>query len=187
MDTIIESFGINPIIAAIRQYSDLEYAINSPISVIFLLYGDIFNIKELVDTIKKQDKKVFIHIDFIEGIGKDVKAIEYIIQEIKPNGIISTKSSHIRYAREQGAYTIQRFFIIDSQSYNTAIKTVKSVKPHMIEILPGIMPTILKKMNSDISLPIIAGGLIKNKQDIMDILNAGAIAASTAKKELWQL
>lgn len=99
----------------------------------------------LINTTKDAGKNVFIHIDFLEGIGKDHKAIDYIIEVIKPNGIIGTNSNHIKYAKEKGIFTIQRFFLIDSLSYQTTIKTAQSIHPDMIEIMPGVMPGIIER------------------------------------------
>lgn len=130
---------------------------------------------------------MLIHIDFLEGIGKDQKSVEYIAEIIKPDGIITTKNQHIRFAKSIGLFTIQRFFLFDSQSINTAIKTAQVTQPDMIEMLPGIMPSVLKRFISQLCVPIIAGGLIDNKSEIIEILNAGAIGASVGKKELWSI
>ncbi|SHK30127.1 glycerol uptake operon antiterminator [Anaerobranca californiensis DSM 14826] len=184
---IIERLEDNPIIAAVQNVDDLELAISSPVTTIFLLCADIFNVNLLVKKIKDANKSVLIHIDFLEGIGKDAKAIDYIIQVIQPHGIISTRSSHIKLAKERGIFTIQRFFLIDNKSYEMTIKSLKSLQPDMIEIMPGVMPNIINRISNEISTPIIAGGLIKTKQDIMDILKAGALGASTGNKELWFL
>lgn len=184
---IIERIEENPIIAAVRDEKDLDAAIDSQVTTIFLLHADIFNIQRLVDRIRENGKSALIHIDFLEGIGRDNKAVDYIAEVIRPDGIISTKSSHIKYAREKGIFTIQRFFIVDSLSYDTTIKTVMSVQPDMIEIMPGIMPSVLRRISRKLSLPVIAGGLIESKQDIMEIVKAGALGASTGKKDLWSL
>ncbi|MBZ4645937.1 MAG: glycerol uptake operon antiterminator [Petroclostridium sp.] len=184
---IIEKIEENPIIAAIRKEEDVDIAVTSQVTTVFLLHADIFNIKSLVDRVKNGNKSVFIHIDFLEGIGRDYKAIDYISKVIGPDGIISTKSSSIKYAQEKGIFTIQRFFLIDSLSYETTIKTVQSIQPDMIEIMPGVMPGIIKRINCQLSCPVIAGGLIDSKEDIIEILKAGALGASTGKKELWIL
>lgn len=186
-ERIIDRVELNPVIAAVQNEEDLEIAIKSQVTTIFLLCADIFNAKSLVDKIKKADKSALIHIDFLEGIGKDSKAIDYIIQVIQPDGVISTKSSHIKIAKKKGMFTIQRFFLIDSKSYDMTIRSVKSIQPDMIEIMPGVMPSIMNRITNQLSTPVIAGGLISSKQDIIDVLKAGAIAASTGKKELWEL
>ncbi|WP_176762018.1 glycerol-3-phosphate responsive antiterminator [Natronincola ferrireducens] len=184
---IMERIENNPIIAAVQNESDIDHAIASDVTTIFLLSADIFNAKILVDKIKEVNKSVLIHIDFLEGIGKDAKAIDYIIQVIQPDGVISTKSSHIKLAKEKGMFTIQRFFLIDNKSYDMTIKSVKSIQPDMIEIMPGVMPRVISRITEEISTPVIAGGLISSKQDIMEILKAGALGTSTGKKELWAL
>lgn len=186
-ETLINNVELNPIIAAVQSGKDLDIAIKSRVSTIFLLCADIFNAKSLVHRIKKANKNVLIHIDFLEGIGKDAKAIDYIIKVIQPDGIISTKSSHIKIAKAKGAFTIQRFFLIDNKSYEMTIKSVESIKPDMIEIMPGVMPRIIYRMTRQLSIPVISGGLISSKQDIMEALNAGALGTSTSKKDLWEL
>ncbi|WP_352419770.1 glycerol-3-phosphate responsive antiterminator [Proteiniborus sp.] len=154
---------------------------------LYFYFVDIFNAKSLVDKIKNAGKNALIHIDFLEGIGRDAKAIDYIIHVIQPDGIISTKSSHIKIARAKGCFTIQRFFLIDSKSYEMTIKSVKSIQPDMIEIMPGVMPGVIERITRQLSIPVIAGGLISSKQDIMEVLKAGALGASTGKKNLWEL
>lgn len=186
-ESIINRIELNPVIAAVQSEKDLEVAIKSQVSTIFLLCADIFNAKLLVDKIKNVGKNALIHIDFLEGIGKDAKAIDYITQVIQPDGIISTKSGHIKIAREKRTFTIQRFFLIDNKSYEMTIKSIKSIKPDMIEIMPGVMPNVISRITKQLSIPVIAGGLISSKHDIMEVLKAGAIGASTSKKELWEL
>lgn len=184
---IVERLESNPIIAAVQNEGDLESAINSQVTTIFLLCADIFNARELVDKIKSANKSALIHIDFLEGIGKDSKAIDYIIKVIKPDGVISTKGSHIKLAKDKGMFTIQRFFLIDNKSYEMTIKSVKSIHPDLIEIMPGVMPGVIQRITQQLSTPVIAGGLISCKNDIIQILKAGALGASTGNRELWEL
>lgn len=184
---IIRQLEKNPIIAAVRDEKDVEEAIFSPVSTIFLLHADIFNIKNMVDRIKNSGKCVMIHIDFLEGIGKDNRAIDYICEVIHPDGIITTKNNHIRYAMEKEMFAIQRAFMIDSMSYENSVKIAQSIKPHMVEVMPGIIPNIIKRISRQLSMPVIAGGLIETKDNIIEILNSGALAVSTGMKNLWQL
>ena len=187
MNNIIDKIEQNPIIAAIRKEQDIEAVLDTPVTTVFLLQADIFNIDALVRKVQQHGKSVFIHVDFLQGIDKDYKSIEYIVQKIKPNGIISTKSNYIQHAKQQGIFTVQRFFMVDSLSYKTTVRTVQSVKPDMIEIMPGVIPTIINRMQKEVTTPIIGGGLVINKEDIIEILKAGAVGVSTGKKELWVL
>lgn len=187
MNKIIEAIRDNPIIAAVRKPEDLSTVLASNVSTVFLLGGDIFNIKDLVQRTIDSGKCVLIHIDLLEGIGKDHKAIDYIREIIMPDGIITTKSPHVKYAKEKNMFVIQRFFLVDSQSYETAIKAAQTYEPDMIEIMPGIMPDIVKRITSQLTLPVIAGGLIDSKDHIIKLLQAGAMGISTGKNELWGL
>ena len=187
MNRIIRRIEENPIIAAIRRETDVDAAVKSQVAAVFLLHADIFNIRPLVDSIKSYGKSVFIHVDFLEGLGRDRRAVDYIAQVIKPDGIISTGSSQIKYAREVGLFTVQRFFLVDSLSYETTIKAIQGTQPDMIEVMPAVMPGVIKRICSQVSTPVIAGGLIDTKEDIVEILRAGAVGASTGKKELWVL
>lgn len=187
MNKVLSSIEQNPVIAAIRLEEDVEAAIKAQISAVFLLHCNIFNIQRLVDKVKQSGKIVFVHMDLLEGLGKDQKAVEYIAQVVRPDGIISTKTPHIKHAKEAGLFTIQRFFLLDSQSFDQTIKTAKSSKPDMLEIMPAVMPAVIKKVCGLLELPIIAGGLIESKEDIIEILKAGALGASTGRKELWSL
>ncbi|NMB97328.1 MAG: glycerol-3-phosphate responsive antiterminator [Clostridiaceae bacterium] len=182
---IINSIEENPIIAAIRNDNDIEDAIKSEVSSVFLLRADIFSINNYVNRIKDSGKHVFIHFEFLDGLGRDNRAIDYISEVIKPDGILTTRTNHIKYAEERGLFAIQRFFLVDSQSYETAIKSLQTIKPDMIEIMPAVMPGVIRRFKQEISLPVIAGGLIDSKEDIIDILKAGALGVSTGKKELW--
>jgi len=184
---LIEQIEENPIIAAIRHEADLEIAIDSSVSTIFLLHADIFNINSLVEKVKTAGKNVFLHMDFLEGIGRDKKALEYIVRNVNPDGIISTRTSHIKYAKQQGIYSIQRFFMVDSLSYETTIRTVKSFEPDMIEVMPAVIPEVISRLCGQVHVPVIGGGLVTTKKDIIDVLKCGAIGVSTGKKELWNL
>ena len=184
---MLERLQDNPIIAAVRSDEGMKAALDSETTTIFLLNSDIFNLKDLVDEVKERGKSAFIHIDFAEGLGSDNKAVDYIAKVIQPDGIISTRGNLIRRAREQGLFAIQRFFLIDSQSYHTTIRQIQAVKPDMIEILPGVMPGVIGRICKEVSMPVIAGGMIDSKQDIIESLKAGAMGVSVGKIDLWNL
>lgn len=175
---------LSPIIAAVRTKEDFISAANSPVGIIFLLNSNILTLKELVDYAHSKDKKLFIHIDFADGIGKDKFGLKFITQ-MGVDGIISTRVNIVKLARECGLATVQRFFIVDSHSVDTAVESIKSSKPDMIEIMPGILPRTISNFKNKVKMPVIAGGLIETKSDIIDAIKAGASAISTAKQELW--
>ncbi|WP_243108578.1 glycerol-3-phosphate responsive antiterminator [Clostridium rectalis] len=177
----------NPVIAALRNDKDLENVIKSKALITFVLYGNLMNIGKICEKLKAANKIIFVHLDMIEGLKGDAAGIEYIKKFASPDGIITTKSSNIKYAKQLGLATIQRIFIIDSLSLKTGIKNIHETGPSAVEVMPGIASKIIHSIEKEINIPIIAGGLIKTKKDVIDSLSVGALAISTTSEKLWNL
>lgn len=177
----------NPIIAAVNNLENLDIALNSPCEIIFILTGNIFNLKEISHRVRAKNKGLYIHIDSVDGFSKDTWGLEYIIKNIYPDGIITEKDNLIKLSKGMGVFTIQRLFIMNSNSLDHAIDSIKKTRPNAIEILPGIMPKIIKKIITDTKMPVISSGLISDKDDLNSILNAGSIAISSSKKNIWHI
>lgn len=177
----------SPIIAAVNDPAKLDPALASPCEIIFLLVGSIFNLKETVDKCKAHEKCILVHFDLMEGFSKDAIALKYMHENIQPDGIITTKSNLIKIAREFNIFAIQRLFILDSLALDSGIKSIHSTKPDAIEILPGVMPKVIRTIHHETRIPVIAGGLIADKEDVINVLKAGAFGVSTSKKEIWEM
>ena len=176
-----------PIIASVKNMEGLEKCLTSDIQVVFVLFGDICNIAAIVKKIKDAGKIAMIHLDLINGIsGKEV-ALDFIKQHTEADGIITTKNTLIKYAKQLGLYTVLRYFVMDSMALSNIEKQVGSVQPDVIEILPGIMPGIIKKVNKISKVPVIAGGLIASREDVMTALDSGAISISATGYDIWFL
>ncbi|MCC3355523.1 glycerol-3-phosphate responsive antiterminator [Bacillus sp. REN16] len=173
------------VIASVKEEADVEKAINSKANIVFLLTGNLINVNDYLKRLQKADKQVFIHIDFIDGLSNTKSAIKYIAHTWKPTGIITTKSALVKYAKEEKLMAIQRIFLIDGAAISKGIEMSLSCKPDAIEVLPGLMPTIIDQLTKKVRLPIIAGGLIASKEDILQGLEAGALAISSGNPGLW--
>ena len=90
-------------------------------------------------------------------------------------------------AKERGLLTVQRFFLLDSQSVTMAAETAASVRPDMVEVMPGICPRVIRRLSSAEGrrLPVIAGGMIREKEDVMALLKAGVTSVSSTNPEIW--
>lgn len=177
----------NPIIAAIRNENDLDKVITSSVLIVFVLYGSVINLNIICERLKKAGKVVFVHVDLIEGLKGDHAGLLFIKQCGEPYGIITTRATNIKNGKKIGFCVIQRIFVLDSLSLETGIKNIQSVLPDAVEVLPGIASKIIKSIGNEVRVPIIAGGLIQTKKDIMELIGAGAMAISTTKQELWTL
>ncbi len=185
----INKIEMNPIIAAVKDDDGLEKALTEDVEIIFVLYGDICTIPEIVRKIKKADKVAMVHVDLITGLNnsKDV-CLDFIKNNTEADGIITTKSNLIAHARELELNTVLRYFILDSLALQNIEKQAKSsgIKPDIIEFLPGIvLPKMIRRINKVSRVPIIAGGLIADKEDVMNALDAGALAISTTNETVW--
>lgn len=174
----------NPIIAAV-QNNMLAQAFASPVEIIFNLKISIFEIGDCIKNAHSVGKKIFIHIDLADGIGKDKTGIEYLAS-LGVDGIISTRPQLIRYANDAGLATVQRFFALDSKGVESIGEMLSATNPDLIEIMPGIASKVIERFVGS-GIPIIAGGLIETKSEITTALNSGAFAVSTGKKELWYI
>lgn len=174
----------DPVIAAVRSDEEYRTAVRSAVSAVFMLKADVLTLPELMQ--QKCGKKIYVHIDMADGIGKDRRGVEFVAKS-GAAGIISTKNHTICMARELGLGTVQRFFIIDSGSVVSALDSVRMSRPDYAELMPGVITKAIKSFVEKAGIPIIAGGLIESKQDVMSALSSGAEGVSTGCKALWNL
>ena len=167
----------NPIIAAIKNMDDLELCCSiEEIRVVFVLFGDICTIRTIVKRLKDAGKIVIVHVDLIVGLSSKEIVVDFIKMSTEADGIISTKVPLIRRGNE-----------LDFMAYENLRQQQHQVKPDYIEVLPGIMPQVISKMCKVSKAPIIAGGLISEKESVMSALSAGAMAVSSTNHEVWKL
>ncbi|MDD3222683.1 MAG: glycerol-3-phosphate responsive antiterminator [Clostridia bacterium] len=183
IDVLVDS----PVIAAIKDGQGLEECLKTDCQVIFVLYGNVCNIGEIVKTIKDGHKMAIVHMDLITGLSSKEVSVDFIKQSTHADGIISTKPMMVKRAKELGLLAIQRFFMIDSIALQNAKRQIEIYHPDCVEIMPGVMPKILKEIRDFVNVPVIAGGLITDKKDVMSALSSGADAISTTNRALWSI
>ena len=177
MDAIQET----PVIAAVKDDDGLQNALqNENIRVVFILYGDICNISTLVQRIHAAGKFAIVHVDLIAGLASKEVAVDFIRSQTEADGIISTRQSFI------GLAAILRVFLLDSISLESLGKMPANL-PDCLDILPGTMPKILRRVCADAKVPVLTGGLIADKEDVMAALDAGATAISTTNQAVWNM
>ena len=182
----LQLFELNPVIAAVKDEQQLEKAINSNCDIIFFLFGNVCNIGELVSRAKSAGKLAFVHLDLTQGLsGKEIAA-DFVKQFTEADGVISTRPALIKYAKNLGLITVFRFFLVDSLSLSGLKKQIDSCGADFVDIMPGVMPKVIKKVCEITSVPVITGGLIADKEDVISALSAGAQCISTTCEKLWR-
>ncbi|RIU94530.1 glycerol-3-phosphate responsive antiterminator [Oceanobacillus picturae] len=173
------------ILPAIRKMKDFDFALETSYENIVFLETRLAQLKSLVEYTKRANKKALVHFDLIQGLRADDYAMEFLLREIKPDGILSTRANVISMAKKNNLLAIQRVFLLDSLALEHNIKLINRTKPDCIEVLPGLIPEMIKYIQEQTNIPVIAGGLIKTKEEVDKALAAGAIAVSTSNKSLW--
>ena len=182
-----EAIENTPIIPAVKDEESLEVCLKSDSSVIFILFGDICSIADIVERIKEKGKLAMVHMDLIAGLGSKEVSVDYIKKRTRTDGIITTKPILVKRAKELGLAAVLRFFIIDSMALANLSRQTREARPDCIEVLPGVMPKVIRKITKENKIPLIAGGLISDKEDVCNALDAGAVAVSSTNTKIWFL
>jgi len=157
-------------------------------NTVFLLSSDLVNLGNHVKKIKKQGYKVFLDIDFCEGLGNGEYSFRYsTLQGV--DGIITVKPKMIEIANGYGVPNVLRSFALDSNSLLRIHEMISNINPMFLEILPGsAFPKVYNYLNTNglKTDNMIAAGLIETKKEANDLFKCGAKAISTSKTKLWQ-
>ena len=185
----VEAIEAAPIVAAVKDDSGLEMCLTSDVDAVFILYGDICTISDIVAKVKDSGKIAMVHMDLINGLSPRDISTDFIRKYTRADGIITTKSNLITHAKEIGLATVLRHFVLDSMALINIERQShagRESQPDMIEILPGIIiPKMIRKICSMSRVPVICGGLIQDKEDVMHALASGAAAISTTSSDVW--
>ncbi len=185
MKRALEAFEANPILAAVKDEAQLETALGTDCGIIFLLFGSLCSICSLVERVKAAGKMAFVHLDLTQGLAAKEVAADFVRDFAHADGIISTRPQLVRHARSIGLVTVLRVFLVDSISLDSLKKQIDACEPDLIEIMPGVMPKVVRRVCRTAGVPVITGGLISEKEDAMAALQAGALCISTTCEKLW--
>nr|WP_127587794.1 glycerol-3-phosphate responsive antiterminator [Paenibacillus koleovorans] len=173
------------VLPAVRKVKDLEKLLNSNFTYIVLLDSHVGQLKPLVDLARSRGKKLLLHVDLVEGLKNDEYAAEFLCQSIRPAGLISTRAGVIAKAKQNGLLAIQRLFLLDTGALEKSYTLFERTQPDFIEVLPGIIPSLISEVRERTGIPVFAGGLIRTADEVRQALQAGATAVTTSHKELW--
>ncbi len=178
----------NPVIAAVKDHEGLKLCCErEDIKVVFVLFGDICSIGGIVKSIKNAGKIAMVHVDLITGLSSKEVAVDFLKEFTHTDGVISTRPAIIKRAGKLSMQTILRVFAIDSMAFENIERQLEGARPDAIEILPGLMPKVIRKVCKMVRIPVIAGGLISEKEDVVSALEAGALAVSTTNPGVWEM
>lgn len=184
-DAFMETTNKCPVIPALKNDEWLKACETSESELAYIIYGTICNIAEIVDSVKRMGKAAIVHLDLVEGLASKEVSVDFIRRFTRADGIISTKASLIKRGNELGIFTIQRFFMNDALTYANIVKYIRNSNPDVVELLPAGMTKVIRYLLGETEKPVIASGLILDKQDAVQALSAGARAVTTTNREVW--
>lgn len=179
-------FSENQIIPAARTIKQFDEVVKSDFDYIVLLEVHLSHLKALKQEADRHGKKLIIHADLIHGLKTDNFAADFLCNDIRPTGIISTRSNMILKAKSRGILAIQRVFLIDTIALEKSYSLLKQSAPDFIELLPGVIPDMIDEVYKQTGIPVITGGLIRTKEQMDAAFAAGAVAITTSNKTLWK-
>jgi hypothetical protein len=109
-EAFIELVEANPVVAAIKDDDGLKRCLESDIDVVFVLYGDVISIRDIVHRLKKGNKTVLVHVDLISGLAPKEVSVDFIRKYTEADGIITTRRNLTEYAKSLGMNTVLRYF-----------------------------------------------------------------------------
>jgi glycerol uptake operon antiterminator len=173
------------IIPAIPNHQALKKFIESKYTYGILMGFQLAQLKLLIDTCHKANKKVLVHSELIRGLSHDEYGAIFLIQELKVDGLISSKPKVIELCKKRNVIGIFRFFLKDSISLEQSLMITKKIEPVYLEVLPATGTNLIKYIKEQVHAEILMGGLIQDKSQIQNCISSGAIAVTISNTNLW--
>lgn len=177
----------DPVVASVKDDAGLRRVLRSDREVVFLLYGDLLALPGLVARLKDAGKTVLVDVDLVDGLSAHDAVAAWVRRATRADGVLSSKAGVLRAASSQGLLTVHRLFLIDSFSYRSAPKQLAASRADVAEVLPGCIPRVIEWLRADVDLPLIAGGLVCDKRDVLAALAAGAVAVASSDPAVWAM
>lgn len=175
----------HPVMPAILDSSTVGHFTASSAIACILAQFDLTDLESTLERIHTtSDQLVIVNIDSIIGLAQDRGGVDYLAK-IGADGVVTTRGSLISRGAEAGLVTIQKLFITDRSNLHRAVSAVKGAKADLLQIMPSpVLPFVADHPVMKLR-PVIAGGFVRDQEDIDRALSHGAIAVSVSSPELW--
>lgn len=181
-----EALHRNPVVASLYGTASLGafLSCNSPVAIVANV--GLQDLEELLGALRAAGKFAFTNIDSCDGLAQDKAAVEYL-RKIGSPGLVTTRASVIQKANSLGMVTMQKVFITDRSTLPRSINAVQQSRPHLVQLMPWPVVPYIPQSELDQLSPFIAAGFVKNQDDLVQAMNAGAKGVSTSDSALWSM
>lgn len=179
-----------PVIPYVTEGVDRHADLIAKASIIFIGGGELAEMPELLAKLSREPFAripVLLHIDLVNGLSNDESGLRYIATLDRIDGIVTTRHHLAPAAAKLGLMSVVRLFLQDGRAVERGLGVIEKSKPDAVEVLPGVAMLEVSDRFNKLSIPRIAGGLIRTSQTVKQILAAGCKAVSTTDVKLWEL
>ncbi|GIN93760.1 glycerol uptake operon antiterminator regulatory protein [Siminovitchia terrae] len=176
------------LIAVLNDPSQIEKLIKykQNISAATLMTGNILSVKKYIDLLHKEGIPVILHIEKIEGLKADHYGVDFIIEYVKPFGILTTKKSIMKQAKSKGAFVIQMVFLFDTVNYQNVLDSLDNITVDMLEIMPCRATDLISEIVTLSPVPVVTGGLLTDLRYVKEVLSTGVASLATSNVDIWK-
>jgi len=187
VDEFVRRFRASPCGAAVKSEAELGAAVASGAGAVFLLRGDGLQLAPVVRRIHDADKLAVVHLDLVDGVASDIAGVRWLAR-CGADAIISSHGQAIRAVRAEGLVAIQRLLCLSQVGVELGLVAVSRAQPDFVELLPGaILPSVADLVLPRLTVPLLAGGFVRDGGDVRRVIAAGALAVTTSERSLWNL
>lgn len=185
MAELVRHFHRFPCGAAVKSDGDLDAALRSSAGAIFLLRGNGLEVAPVVRRVHDADKFAVVHLDLVDGLASDMAGVRWLAR-CGADAVISSHGQAVRAVRAEGLIAIQRLLCVSEAAVELGLAAVARAQPHLVELLPGaILPSVADLVLHRLTVPLLAGGFVRDGEDVRRVIAAGAVAVTTSERALW--
>lgn len=173
-----------PCCAAITSSGRLDAALESNVSIVFILRADGLELRPVVRRIHEAGKLVAVHLDLVEGLRPDRSAVGWLARA-GVDAVISSHGQLMAAVGRERMIAIHRLLLVRRGVLDSGIAAVSRSGADIVEVLPGVILPDVRTLLPDLGVPLLAGGFIRTEEEARAALAAGAAAVTTSAESLW--
>jgi glycerol uptake operon antiterminator len=130
---------------------------------------------------------IMVHVDLLAGLTSDDAGLRYLVGLRRIDGIITVRSHMVAAARRHGLASILLLFLQDGRSIDRGLHIIEQSRPDAVELVPGVAALETAAHFEHLTIPRIAGGLVRTPATVRRLLDSGFDAVSSSSADLWRL
>lgn len=179
-----------PVIPYVTELAEQNIPLVASASIIFIGGGELADLPGILEKLARPplaERPVLLHIDLLSGLANDEAGLRYVATFERIDGIITVRHHLAPMARKLGLMSVVRLFLQDGRAVDRGLSVIEKSRPDAVELLPGVAVPQVADRFADLSIPFIAGGLVRTPQVVRDILSTGCKSVSSTNVKLWEM